>query len=112
MTIFTRTRSNRYFAFWCQGCKDLHLIPDYEGSKVRWQFNGDYEKPTLSPSIKHDWGKVDKPHCCHYFIKDGQIQFCGDCHHDLKGQTLPLEHIPLDELEYLAHEKTDDSSQG
>jgi hypothetical protein len=75
----------------CPGCQRLHVIPDY--GNVRWTFNGDYEKPTFSPSVRHSWsnrgdGGPDK--CCHYFIRDGRIEFCGDCTHPLSGQTVDL----------------------
>jgi hypothetical protein len=31
---------------------------------------------------------------CHYFIRDGKIEFCGDCPHELAGQTVPLPDVP------------------
>jgi hypothetical protein len=27
---------------------------------------------------------------CHYFIVDGRIRYCGDCQHELAGQTVDL----------------------
>lgn len=73
----------------------------------RWTFNGDYEKPTFSPSFNETWGsegqsfeefKSGPPsgrnHC---FIRDGHIQYLADCTHSLKGQTVPVP--PLTESE-------------
>lgn len=85
------------WAHWCPGCKDHHVIPT-SGPKV-WRFNGDLERPTFTPSVRltWNWGSVggpDEPHCCHYVITDGAIQFCGDCTHALAGQTVPLPEIP------------------
>ena len=31
---------------------------------------------------------------CHYFVTNGQIIFCGDCTHAMKGQTAPLPELP------------------
>ena len=81
----------------CPGCGSLHVIPDYEG-KPRWRFNGDYARPTLSPSVRHCWpewgdGGARAEKVCHYFIRDGRIEFCGDCTHALAGQTVDLPQI-------------------
>lgn len=27
---------------------------------------------------------------CHYFLRNGQIQYLGDCTHAMRGQTVPL----------------------
>ncbi len=57
-----------------------------------WTFNGDMEKPTLSPSYMTGFDNYKK-NLCHSFIKDGKIQFLGDCFHELKGQTVELPDI-------------------
>lgn len=71
---------------WCSGCDDVHLIPS------RWEFNGSLSAPTFSPSVLHQWtfGGQKEPRCCHYFIRGGVIEYCGDCWHRLNGQTEPL----------------------
>jgi hypothetical protein len=57
-------------------------------------FKGSIDSPTFTPSVKLTWG--DKmENCCHYIITDGQVKFCDDCTHDLKGQTVPLPLLPL-----------------
>jgi len=58
-----------------------------------WTWNGDLEKPTFKPSINAsgvdpETGEV--LYRCHSHVKDGMIQFLGDCTHELKGQTVPL----------------------
>lgn len=30
---------------------------------------------------------------CHFFIKEGNIIYCGDCTHEFKGKTLELSEI-------------------
>lgn len=49
------------------------------------QFNGDTEKPTLSPSLLVRGSKR-----CHSFVKGGMIQFLADCDHPLANQTVEL----------------------
>lgn len=93
------------YGHWCPGCGYGHEInvdvPNSVGAK--WSFNGDPKKPTFSPSINMrvnmpDMGKHYQPDIkstvCHYFIRDGKIQFLGDCTHSLKGQTVDLPDIP------------------
>lgn len=69
-------------AFFCPGCGCAHwfIAP---GS---WEWNGDYEKPTITPSILA-WGDSFR---CHSFVTDGKIRFLDDCSHELKGQTIEL----------------------
>lgn len=71
----------------CPGCKTGHAF-----DLSRWEFNGDLEKPTFSPSMLVN--KDDPKSRCHSFVKDGNIQFLNDCFHELKGQTVPLEGLP------------------
>lgn len=56
-------------------------------------FNGNYEIPTLSPSILSQWPDGTMTHICHHFVKDGQIQYLSDCTHALAGQTMDLPDI-------------------
>ena len=78
---------------WCPGCESMHQIavetPFRNGA--RWSWDGNVFSPTFSPSINCGPGT---PCCCHYFIKAGKIEFCGDSHHELRGQTVDLPDIP------------------
>lgn len=83
---------------YCPGCKMLHRINvnapnDY--TNAIWTWNNDHNKPTFNPSVNI----VGR---CHYFIREGMIQFCEDSTHSLKGQTVPLpklsEYLEPDEL--------------
>ena len=77
-------------SFHCEGCKIRHRVP-VENSKCIWDWNGDTEKPTLSPSIKTQFTNDDgKDMLCHSFVKDGNIQYLNDCTHELAGKTIPL----------------------
>lgn len=79
------------YQFWCPGCGHYHRFE--EG---RWSFNGDYERPTFSPSLLCSPGTEMQ---CHLFVRDGRIEFLGDCRHELAGQTVEMdveERFPAD----------------
>lgn len=106
--------------FRCPGCGDTHLLQTPEinaGSGAIWGFNGDFDRPTFTPSIlqwsghympgynsdkcwctwtkEHpaDEGKCPTCYICHSFVTDGKIQFLSDCSHSLAGQTVELPEI-------------------
>lgn len=76
----------------------------------RWQFNGDFERPTFTPSVNMSWGGPGNP--CgdgvtiipffrnHFTVTDGRITYCTDCTHALSGQTLDL--LEFTEIEMVA----------
>lgn len=78
----------------CPGCRQYHAIYTEERNDcgAQWSFNGDVDHPTFSPSLKVTWtyGEQHEQHCCHSFIRDGNIEFLGDCTHELAGQIVPL----------------------
>lgn len=94
-------------ALWCPACEDLHLINLDAGG---WTFDGDTERPTITPSIKvagaqwpQDYPEFRKhrhdvapgePTICHSFVLEGHWQFLPDCTHELAGQTVPCVPIP------------------
>ena len=83
--------------FWCPGCNRMKTV-----CPKRWHWNGDVDRPTLSPSILETCGpypegtkRAGQKDICHSFVRDGQIEFLGDCTHDKRGL------MPLPELESL-----------
>lgn len=85
--------------FDCPGCGDPHVVPT-QPSQNGWGFNGDFDRPTLTPSIlvhPHgalaEDGAVYQTPLCHSFVRDGRIEFLGDCTHALAGQTVDLPGI-------------------
>jgi Family of unknown function (DUF6527) len=61
-----------------------------------WGFNGDLDNPTLTPSVKSEYGGVrveTADRVCHSFVTNGRIQFLNDCTHALAGQTVDLPEI-------------------
>lgn len=87
------------FTFWCLGCEEYHQI---NTGKVQWEFNGDMGKPTFSPSYltwvepnpeadpAYKNGKYFNGFRCHSYIKDGKIEYMGDCTHKLAGQIVDM----------------------
>jgi len=73
----------------CPACKTSHYMRLRESTNIRpsWVFNGDFEKPTLTPSVNNKTMK------CHFFIRDGYIEYCSDCKHELAGKKVKLPDI-------------------
>lgn len=97
--------TNRTLMFWCPGCDSAHGIP-VDGSRG-WTWDGSLESPTVSPSIlvrmtlygpdRLSFNRYDGDYpcesaqgVCHSFVKNGRIEFLGDCTHSLAGQTVDL----------------------
>jgi len=100
----TAIKLKGYVVIKCRACGQ-HLIP-----VPRWNFNDDLESPTFTPSINETCNDPGHPSYqpqaqssrCHFVITSGQIAYQGDCSHDLKGHTLPLEHWTEAEQQHYA----------
>jgi hypothetical protein len=85
-------------ALWCPGCRGIHHVPiggdgSYNGAN-RWGW--DAATLTLSPSVKHSYGKRtgEEVVTCHYFVRGGQIEMLDDSTtHSLRGLHL-LDEAP------------------
>jgi len=110
-----RRQGTANWLYWCQGCEEYHQVND------TWQFDGNLEAPTFSPSVLVTSGHFvsshkpgDKCWCtyaveypkrpvsfkcrrCHTFIRNGMVEFLSDCSHALAGQTLPVPDLPDEE---------------
>ena len=82
----------------CPGCNQMHLfaIEKPFNNGAQWTWNGDVNKPTFHPSMNIvDRGiEGDMHSSCHYWLKEGKIQYLSDCTHKLKGKTIDLPKIP------------------
>lgn len=80
--------------FYCPGCGHQHPyrvdVPQENGAM--WTWNGDMEKPTFTPSLLCNKDIPDLR--CHLFLTDGQLRYCGDCHHELAGKIIDLPDLP------------------
>ena len=95
---------SKYVAFRCPGCGHEHTVNiEQDGNITPWGFNGDYDNPTFTPSIKvtgicYERNEDDMPiipstrkeSICHSFVTNGSIRFLGDCTHKLRGLTVEL----------------------
>lgn len=99
-------------AYWidCPGCGSWHVFTvGFKDEEERlkhiqnrsdkrectWTFNGNVDLPTFSPSMLVTSGgwKGEPKRVCHSFVRDGRIQFLGDCTHELAGRTVDLPEI-------------------
>lgn len=106
--------SHYKLGFACPGCMEVHEITFRPfGERTGWKWDGNREKPTISPSIlvegikceldEHwnwtgEWvlgpdGKAIQQRC-HSFVEDGRILFQTDCTHELAGQTVDMIPFP------------------
>ena len=84
---------HKKYAFQCPACGKEHVIND------TWEYNNDPSNPTISPSIlatgyHREYGGKD--YRCHSYVKNGSIEFLGDCTHNLKNQTVELPEYKSD----------------
>jgi hypothetical protein len=84
--------------FWCPGYDHSHRVQIGQGPGPRWDWNGDVDKPTFTPSVLVTWNEPsdtagegadeskDVQKRCHTFVAGGVIDFLGDCTHALRGK--------------------------
>ncbi len=82
--------------FWCDGCDTHHVFTTklHKGqpwSDPKWDFDGNMESPTFSPSLRVRSGSPLGQTTCHLFLRKGMVQYLNDCTHHLKGQTVPVQ---------------------
>lgn len=103
-------RADDLLIFKCPGCNRNHGVRiralsspgDHHGPG--WEWNGNADRPTFSPSVLVTYNGNDAgtngapPAICHCFVRDGQMEFLGDCTHGLAGQTVPIPPWPEGDL--------------
>lgn len=101
------------FIFWCPACNCGHgiwtTVPNGTTGAV-WQFNGDMERPSFTPSLlitrhlwdppvtpenqeewnRNPWPQKEVKHICHLFLTDGKIHYCSDSTHEMAGKVVDL----------------------
>lgn len=104
MAVIVKLNKTGRVAYYCPGCKTLvYLNVDNDG-RPRWMFDGNFDKPTITPSVLQKvgpWGechdvpeRIGKVDICHTFVRNGQIEYLGDCTHELAGKNIPMVEIP------------------
>lgn len=90
------SKDRKQLTFWCIGCDGAHTVNIGSELSPNWHFNGDIEKPTLSPSVLVRYNGADAdtleglPSVCHSFVRDGKIQYLGDSTHKLANTEIEL----------------------
>ena len=95
--------------FYCPGCMAYHRSQTYDvpmserdflslslhcmNVSTVHKFDGNYESPTIEPSLG---AAVAKGQVCHSYIRAGKIQCLTDSTHPLAGQTVDLPEITDD----------------
>lgn len=79
---------------WCPACEKLHVIPP-----KGWTRSGPDDSPTYSPSFLQYHVKKSGENC-HYFIKNGMLEYCPDSWHK-RNDTVPMPEIPEDVVKNL-----------
>lgn len=98
-------------SYWCPGCDMAHVLTVEPGGEGPcWDWDGDTEEPSFSPSVlvrwetwvppvteanidewkRKPWQQTKKISICHAFVTDGYVQFLNDSTHALAGRTVPL----------------------
>lgn len=78
---------------WCPGCDHIHGV-ELEHLPTTWQWNGNRELPTVTPSILTHMHGYDDPRKCHCYVTNGQWIFLMDSFHHLAGQTVDMVDLP------------------
>lgn len=87
MGIKFRSAEGNRFHYACPGCECYHFVTVDKNQTPNWDFNGDIEKPTISPSVRVDYGEGQ---ICHFFIRDGFYEYCSDSTHQFSGQKIEV----------------------
>ena len=113
MKLIAQGRQHGYrqpmLAHYCPACKCMHGFAyiDKQKNGAVWNFNGDMEQPTFTPSMHIKTGpypeefgeKAFEVDICHYFLTDGIIIYLNDCTHSLAGKSIVLPDVPVEYLD-------------
>lgn len=77
---------------WCPGCVTAHVFW-LEGQGPTWEWDGNLEKPTFSPSHLVRGGSRNIT--CHSFLREGVWEFLPDSTHMLAGQKIEMVNLPI-----------------
>lgn len=82
----------KHLIYTCPGCKHSHRVTINQPDS--WKWNGDLEKPTITPSVLVNANRSNpEAHTCHHYVIDGKIQYLGDCTHELAVRIVDMEDV-------------------
>lgn len=78
----------------------FHCIPcghEHAFHVPRWKWNGSFDKPTFTPSLKitTEYGDERGTQICHLYMTNGKIEYLNDCWHHFKGRTVVMAESEL-----------------
>lgn len=109
VTVLDGDAQYQCLKFICPGCAldgstGMHMLPvNCNNHEPSWNFDGNLDAPTLSPSILTRGGP-EMGSRCHSYLEAGKFRFLEDSTHELAGQT----DVPLPDLPDWALEATTD----
>jgi hypothetical protein len=80
---------NVIYGWHCPGCGFTHEV-----EVPRWTWNRSTDKPTFYPSVVVF--KNDPERRCHFWIREGVIEFLSDCYHKFKSKRVTMSDIDAD----------------
>lgn len=88
-----KSETEIHMAFECVGCQQWHSFrtDSVQPNVPMWTWNKDMNRPTFTPSLLVNGN--DPAARCHLFVRDGKIEYLGDSHHSLAGQTVDMVEI-------------------
>ena len=89
-----------YFVY-CPACTRAHrfIVECEEDPSHRWDFDGNMEAPTFSPSLLVESGPMrpgERNQICHSYLQAGVWRFLNDSTHAMAGQKVPMVDFPED----------------
>ncbi len=78
------------YKFMCPACNKWHYVNVGNDSIGRHTFNGNLERPTLTPEIRLSRPSPRGYFLCIATVTDGQIAFSEHATHELAGETVDL----------------------
>lgn len=84
---------DRRLMFWCPGCDEAHGV---RISGVQpWTWDGHRDRPTVTPSILVTGHSPERR--CHSLLRQGRLEYQGDCSHEMGNQIADLPEWPTGE---------------
>lgn len=89
----------KHVAAWfvyCPACEAAHrfLVECEEAPEEVWQFDGNEDAPTFTPSLLVESGPPDCRDICHSHLRVGVWELLSDCTHGMAGQKVPMVAFP------------------
>ena len=95
--IIDQNEAFKGWGHYCPACVDWHVyaVEQPFANGATWTFDGNMEKPTFHPSMKITTGfSKEETRICHYFLRNGILDYCNDSTHSFAGKKVDLPNFP------------------